>query len=439
VSPGETYIAWRNNTSQSNHTIEVYEITYQSDYRDVGGNPPCAAVEDADFETGTPWTLSGGASITGSVLSLDYTGAYAQQDFAILAQTYTVTVRARRTSSGSTDGLVVGLYSEAVDRWAATDPIGLTDEWATVETTIEPWATGDGSLRIISNGIHEVDYICLTPIYGGSQTCTSEGRAFDFSDGYNTDPFGMSGGFSQHWQGIDYPLGGYPGATPRWADGKFWNDKDIASDHDALTIKYDYLVVPSVITITEGYNLGSSTVWVQALTSEDGNTWSVATEQAVATGDNVVSLTLDYGSPVYVAVAVLVDSQPLAFMVPGLIQLSDLEMDACYRGPNNFAGCVFGDPDFDLADGLPSRFYWDGIYTPGDGVAVLDTDGFVSQDITPPAATDYILAITADSSNTPTSCAWSVRFTTPGLLNIVEQATVPCGQGVNHVYTPTVS
>jgi hypothetical protein len=435
---GETYLSWRNNTGASHINVEVSEIEYQSDYHPIGGWPTCDTVSNADFDTSSSWTLGGTASMTGSVLELPATGDYAQQDFLIISDRYTVTIVAQRTSTGTNDGLVVAMVPTAeTGHIAATDPIAIPNdgEFHEETVTLSPDTTGDGVLMISSNGSHQVDYICVEAGYG-QNTCTSENLVFDFEDGYNVDDPIFGWGYSQHWRAVEYPLGGYSGGRAQWAyglahGGHFGSVSMFAVKQEA-TIQYDYMVVPSAITVTAyGAALAADDRYVQILTSPDGQNWSIAAQKIYDPGD-VVTFTLDYVAPVYLIVASLDD---IGISIPmNMAGIQQVEMDACYQGPNTFSECIVGDPDLDISNGYPSHFYWDGAYVSVLGAAALQQDAFIAQSLTPPWAGRYQLAVTSGSTNDP-PCSYRVQFTPYGSAVSVVDVPIQCGLGTDHVYT----
>ena len=440
TSPGETWIGWRNNTSMSNHMIEVSEIIYESDYHPIGGWPMCDTVSNADFDTSASWTLGGTASMTSSVLELPTTGDYAQQDFLIISDRYTITIVAQRTSTDTNDGLVVAMVPTAeTGHIATTDPIAIPNdgEFHEETATLSPDTTGDGVLMISSNGSHRIDYICVEAGYG-QNTCTSEEAVFDFEDGYNVDDPLFGWGYSQHWRAVEYPLGGYSGGRAQWAyglayGGHFGSVSMFAAKQEA-TIQYDYMVVPSAITVTAyGAALAADDRYVQILTSPDGQNWSIAAQKTYDPG-SVVTFTLDYVAPVYLIVASLDD---IGISIMNMAGIQQVEMDACYQGPNTFSECIVGDPDLDISNGYPSHFYWDGSYETVLGAAALQQDAFIAQSLTPPWAGQYQLAVTAGSTNDP-PCSYRVQFTPYGSAVSVVDVPIQCGLGADYVYTVPV-
>jgi len=410
----------------------LWKILYESDYPPIGGWPACSTVDNADFDTSSDWTLSGGASIAGSVLTLPTAGAVAQQDFLIQSNFYTVTAVVKRLSSVSTDTLVLAMATDG-GHVAASDPFSLTADgvFHEVQTTVTPDTTGDGTLAILnSGGSYQVDYICVEATFG-QNTCTTENQVFNFEQGYNNEASLTSWGwgFSQGWKGIDYPPGGYAGDRAVWsvghAGGGFETASMFAAKQEA-TIQFNYLVVPHIITVTPRAGMQ-----IQILTSPDAFTWAIVDTASFAGGE-VVTFAPDYAAPVYLAVAALSDTGIPIFNTAGIEQV---EMDACYGGSNTFSDCVVGDPDFDISDGYPSHFYWYGGYTAVPGAAVLEQSGDLNQMITPPWAGPYTLEIVASSDNTEQPCSWQVEFTNYGSSVEVTQAPVQCGQGTEYAYS----
>ncbi len=411
--------------------LRLYPLEYTSTYTPAyGGWPTCATVDGADFDGAGSWELSAGASISNSLLSLA-AGAYAEQDFIIQAQVYTATIIARNTG---TEDLLLALIRDG--NIVATDQISVTadGQFHEVEANLETDVTGDGILWLSSDGSYQVDYICLHPTYGTS-TCSSETRTFDFEDGYVAE---AGYGYSQHWRGIEYPFGGYAGGAPVWnqfmgLDGHFQSAAALAAKV-AATIRYDYMVVPQVITVTSTVNPPFGGTTIQILTSQDGQDWSIANEVEFNSGQtDVITVAVNYLSPVYLAVAQLTDS---GIPIPvNMAIINQIEMDACYQGPNTFSECIVGDPDLDEADGYPSAFYWDGYYSPVPGAAVLQETGFVAQHITPPWAGSYDLEIVASSTETP--CTWNIQFTNYGSAVKVAELARQCLPRSEQVYTTT--
>jgi hypothetical protein len=412
-------------------------ISYESDYPPVGGWPTCATVNNADFDTSSNWTLSGGASITGSVLALPAAGAGAQQDFLIQSNFYTVTIVAQRISTGSTDILVVAMIPDG-GHMAASDPLSLTADgvFHELQTMVTPDSTGDGSLAILdSGGSYQVDYICVEAA-SGQNTCTPENQVFDFEQGYNNEASLTSWGwgFSQGWKAIDYPLGGYAGGRAVWVCsilyGCGFETASMFAAKQEATIQFNYLVVPHIITVTPRYAPAGSQI--QILASPDAVHWAVVDSESFDAISDIVTFSLDYAAPVHIAVAALSDTGLPIYNATGINQI---EMDACYGGSNTFSDCIVGDPDLDISAGYPSHFYWYGGYTPVPGAAVLEQSGDLNQMITPPWAGPYNLEIVASSDNVEQPCSWQIEFTNYGSDVKVAQAPIQCGQGTDYTYS----
>lgn len=391
-----------------------------------GGWPACTTVSNADFDTSSDWTLQGAASLISGALVLSQTGDSAYQDFQIVSNYYTVTVVAMRTSADSSDGLIVAIAPPdgSTGHVAASEPIGIPNDgvYHTMTAVVTPDTLGDGTLHIVSNGSHRVDYICLQPAYGENQ-CTSESQSFDFEEGYNVDSSFLDWGYgySQHWRGVEYPLGGYAGGRAAYqcglAFGCGFATATMFSAKEEATIRYDYMVVPSLITVTAS---GGGSASVQILTSYDGETWTVAQEKSYAS-PGVVTFALEYGAPVWLEIASLADT---GINLANDAAIYDVQMTGCFAGPNTFPGCIVGDSDFDVSDGYPSRFYWDGAYDSAAGAAALYPEGFIAQALTPPWAGRYTVAI--DGSSADYNCLWRVMFTNYGSGVPIASADIPC-------------
>jgi hypothetical protein len=401
------------------------------------GPPTCDTVNDAGFDDPSAWTLENEASISNSILSLA-TGDYAYQYFLAQAASYTVTVTASHTDTN--DSLVVSLLNADQQVVGSTViSVPADGDFHDVDALIPTEYSGAGYLMIASNqGDFEIDWICLTPGYGYN-TCESESRSFDFEDGYNVgdpnwDP--LSYGFSQGWRGIEYPINDfYPGNTI-WqrmylilTQGHFENAGTLIRRVGA-TIKYNYLVVPETITVTAYNNAPFGSEVIQILTSDDGSHWTVAGEADVSGTTDVATFTLTSAIPVYIAVADLSD---MGIPVPfNLAKIDEIEMDACYGGPNQFSECLVGDPDFDIADGSPSTFYWRGNYNEAAGAATMQEGGNIYQDLTPPSAGLYNVELTVSSASSP--CTVDVRFTNYGSTVNIARQTLQCNNTSQQVY-----
>jgi len=448
----------------------------------LGGWPTCDTVDDPDFDTGFPWTLSGGASITGSVLSLAYTGAYAQQDFAILAQTYTVTVRARRTSSETTDGLEVKLCRDLA--CANSYFLGLTDEWETKETYIKPATLGDGYLKITAEGTYEVDYICL----GAAEeepVCSPSTTIFDLNSGVNLDwsilDWSKMYGFSQGWQGVDYfgdPDTGV--AKARWGEVQTGNllNPDIAAQgllnsyqasDSVAAVVYDYAVIPYTMTIDTLF-IDGTTPWLEVWI-DDGSGWSELTDEnsrlnlidgttvslgyvvglninlsfiGINLSEEVIKSQLVFSfdgehaihKPIKIGLAIHDDVSPTPLFAHPFVGFDRIEIYGCPTGAPVTAGnCVVADPDLDEYNGEPSRYYWQGDFT-ADGArggAIVGPGTVIYQNILPPVAGRYDLQIEYDVDDAVGGCSFDVRFYDYSSTDLFSSQTVNCETGPGHV------
>lgn len=456
---------------------------------EIGGWPECATVSDADFDSGTPWTLEDSATVTGSLLTLPggSSPSFAHQSHLASSTQYTVTLVARASSTAT---LTVGFsrYEPTLGNMSQSDFVSLsiTDTMVQYEFPLPVSGGVNGYLFLLgetTNSI-EVDYICLEGA-GDIPVCSPTMTTFDLDPGTNLnwsfqDTTSVYG-FSQGWRGERYFDNPDEGQRAKW--GKVRTGFGILPSSVVAegllhsyqwegayaAILYDYPYIPFTMTVETIFSANTVDPWLE-IWINDGSGWAKVSDDSqlkLLDGDVeslgvivgfdfaffVISLPGGYEvkksalsftfedtdailNPVQIGLVVRDKEDMPPTALRKALGFDSIEIYGCPTGaPGAVGNCVVGDPDLDEYNGEPNPYYWQGGYT-GDvprGGAIIGPNTVLYQSVLPPVPGTYDLQIEYDVDDAVGGCVFNVDvYDYNDWTDPLSQHTVHCEAGPGH-------